>query len=344
MSVRRGPKKNNAGVEYKPTPYDIEVLKKLYELRTQYVDVYTISFLTSNLYGECSDSKRQSVYDAVSQLMGAGLVVIKKEKAHRNYIVSGKGKRYLDGFLAEEVLRDTTESQEELQVEPPAPDIEAVYPSQDNWDELHSDILRQFDALPDDSNTLYTTSDSTENFKGAVYTRIGNEAFCIGYVDNSDEILPSPEAIYAKIAGIEDKKNIARRTFQIYFAELLNEKLKIDKSLALGTAVIIYDGKYRNVESLVIKRKILTDPGKDFLNIINRISESENQITFQDSSLKTISIKTSDIYRQLSVIIDPKFRRIESGTESKTNPRKDERKKRQFNTARRSGARRRKEL
>lgn len=210
-----------------------------------------------------------------------------KEPTKTGVLETVKGIDYLENRGSEspdsvEVVPDiiTDIMQEDITVEEDGSPI-SVYGVKYNWDDLRAEILKEFDT---EYPLWYTNLDYTNGFSGAVYVRLDGDVFCVGYVDEDNNLVPGPEAMHvffiSKNAG--KGKKPGRRALNSFFKGLDGSSGASGSFSKLMSNNIdevtdrLYNGMYRNAGDLTTNKGNLSDEGQLFFDAVIELFGKDN--------------------------------------------------------------------
>ncbi len=278
-------------------------LEALSELERK-MRLYYIRILASEItdVNPASESAVLQVTGALEKLVHEKYVKAEKQriyiKGHKSlgivYTTTKLGKEYLK-YVAGQIeagedvqqIEDTHGPTEE---EEPQTEYISV---DDSCDTLYSLVLGEF-REQDENDTLlklnidgtecpvlYTSLDKREGYPGAVYVRIGDEnAYCAGYVNESDKLIISPEGMYALLVkgNVDNIRNLSTRKFiEVFdgltgtFRDMMGNEMS---SIALQLEASTYLNG--NVKKLVSGKRNLKPDGQLFVAALRELFETDS--------------------------------------------------------------------
>ncbi|RLG14050.1 MAG: hypothetical protein DRN71_03730 [Candidatus Nanohalarchaeota archaeon] len=203
------------------------------------------------------------------------------------------GKEYLKSVAGQvETVEDVQQiegAHGSTEEEDPQTEYICVDASDDSCDTLYSAVLGEFDDCVDDSllklningtkyPVLYTSLGKRESYSGAVYVRISDEnAYCAGYVNESDKLIISPEGMYALLVkgNVDNIRNLSMRKVTGVFDGLTGTFRDMMGDEMRGVAMQMKDGIYRNVRELASGKGHLKPDGQLFVAALSELFERE---------------------------------------------------------------------
>lgn len=122
----------------------------------------------------------------------------------------------------------------------------------------------------------YKSFGGCDGYEGGVYVSIGGGEFCVGYVNDSRVMLPSPLAIYAEVGGIDSVKDMKQNVFDHSFAQLLTNVLGIDYDTAVQLAGNVRSGHDGMMGILAVDFRHRVDTLESFRKIVRGLFSGVN--------------------------------------------------------------------
>ncbi len=280
-------------------PTKIGVLETVYNLtEKQGETISTLQYLANKVckmkHGSAPEPMKDKVFQIVQYLETRGCMSITPKMIklrggktkHLVYEITEDGIEYLENLSSDspdtveivpDIITSTPQKEGRTAVEDKIPI--PIYGVKYDWVKLHADISKEFNT---ESPLWYTNLDSTEGFSGAVYIRQNDDVFCAAYVDEHNNLIPSPEAISVLFVSKNTGKKPGRHALSSFF-ETLDDSSGASGSFSklmsnnIGeVADRLYNGMYRNAGKFTTNKGNLSDRGQLFFDAVIELFGEDN--------------------------------------------------------------------